>query len=84
MVSSPSAAAPSKPANERNASTIPRPSAELEVPPGSENTLVLNPPAPGTDPVARRTKITTIRTVIRSTDTASMLIRVRVVSLMSL
>ena len=84
FVSSPSAAAPSNPPQERNASTMARPSAELLVPPGSRKTSELKPALPGADPFAIFTKMTTISTVIRSTETASMLSSVRVVILMSL
>ena len=64
-VSSPSAAAPSNPPNDRNASTMPRPSAERVTPLGSENTS-LEYPAPGgcvPTPASFR-KMTTIRITI--------------------
>ena len=82
-VSSPRAAAPSNPANERKASTAPSPNAPRPTPSGSENASALMPPWPGGEPPISLAKMTTTSTAMSVTETTSIESRARVVTLMS-
>jgi hypothetical protein len=76
--SSPSVAAASNPAKERNPNTTPRKSADGSVPLGTENGLRVRPRPPGALPAASRTTTTSATSRMSSTVPASMTSRVRV------
>src|SRR5919206_4569168 len=70
-VSSPSDAAPSKPAKDRKPNTAAVATVSTEVPPGTEKTSAVKPWLPGSVPVASFTKITTTRKTISATEMPS-------------
>ena len=76
-VSSPSAAAPSKPAQERNAKTVASPNFDSEWGPSRKTSQVKSWPF-GAPSVNSFQKMTTIRTTIRVTETTSSASSVRV------
>ena len=82
-VSSPSAAAPSKPANDRKPNTAAVAITSSDVPPGTENTSPLKPWSRGAEPAASLTKMTTISSTISATEIASMPSSERVATRMS-